>query len=243
MEAYRYLSGIYDMMMEDVDYDAWTAYLDGMLRRAGAKRIFEAACGTGAISRRLFTLGYDVVASDISGAMLRIAAEEARREGCGARFVRQDMRHIEVARPMDAVVCACDGVNYVDTDGVRSFAAGAFAALRPGGLLLFDVSTRHKLRDIMDGQVYFDDADDAACIWQNRYDEDRSALTMDVTLFIRNGEWFERSRERHVQYAHDTDVLLGIMREAGFSRAEAYEAFTEHAPSEDAQRVQFLCAR
>jgi len=242
LEAYQYLAGVYDLMMEDVDYDAWAAYLHGLLLRSGAKRIFETACGTGEITRRLFDLGYDIVASDASEAMLRVAAQKARQRGYGIRFVRQDMRRIETARPMDAILCVCDGVNYIDAEGVKQFARSAYAALKPGGLLLFDISTRSKLQS-MDGQVYFDDAEEAACIWTNRYDQKTGTLQMDVTLFIRRGELFERSGERHVQYAHEVDALTEAVRGAGFTQANSYEAFAEGPATADAQRVQFVCIR
>lgn len=230
-------------MMDDVDYDAWAAYLHGLLQRHGAKRVFEAACGTGALTQRLYDLGYDIVASDISEAMLRTATENARKSGREIRYIRQDLRHMETARPVDAIVCACDGLNYVDLSGAKAFARSAYAALKPGGLLLFDISTHYKLKNVMDGQVYFDDTDDATCIWQNRFSEPEGTLTMDVTLFIRRGELFERQSERHVQYAHDNEILRGVMRDAGFGTVEIYDAFTANAPVKETQRAQFVCTR
>jgi 2-polyprenyl-3-methyl-5-hydroxy-6-metoxy-1,4-benzoquinol methylase len=241
MEAYRYLAEIYDRMMDDVDYDAWAAYLHGQLQRCGAKHVYEAACGTGSLTQRLYDLGYDITAADISEAMLRVATEKARKSGREIRYVRQDLRRIEAARPMDAVLCACDGLNYVDMAGAEAFARSAYAALKPGGALLFDISTRHKLQSVMHGQVYFDDADDAACIWQNRFDEANGTLTMDVTLFVRRGELFERIGEQHVQYAHDTEALRRAMLSAGFAKADVFEAFTGNAATEQTQRAQFVC--
>ncbi len=243
MEAYRHLADIYDLMMEDVDYDAWAAYLHGFLRHCGAKRVFEAACGTGEISRRMYDYGYDIVASDGCEAMLSVAARKAREHGREIRYVLQDLRHIETPRPVDAIICACDGLNYVDMEGAAMFARGAYAALRPGGMLLFDVSTSYKLKEVMDGQVYFDDADDAACIWENRFDGESGTLLMDVTMFIRRGELFGRYSEKHVQYAHDIQALREVMRKAGFIKADVFEAFTENAAGLQTQRAQFVCIR
>ena len=243
LEAYRYLAAVYDHMMDDVDYDSWAAYLHGLLRRSGAKRVFEAACGTGALTERLYDFGYDITASDISEAMLRTAADKARKTGREIRYVRQDLRHIETARLIDAIVCACDGLNYVNSEGAKSFARCVYAALKPGGALLFDVSTRYKLENIMDGQVYFDDSEDATCIWQNRFEDADGTLTMDVMLFTRQGELFKRQSEQHVQFAHDIETLRGVMQDAGFSKTEVYEAFTENAPTQQTQRAQFVCIR
>lgn len=243
MEAYRYLAAVYDHMMDDVDYDAWAAYLHDLLRRSGAKRVFEAACGTGAITERLYDYGYDITASDISEEMLGTATQKARKTGREIRYVRQDLRHITTLRPMDAIVCACDGLNYVDMEGVKVFARSAYASLKPEGKLLFDISTVYKLRSVMDGQVYFDDTDDATCIWQNCFNDADSTLTMDVTLFVRRGELFERQSERHIQYAHDNEILRGVMRDAGFSTVEIYDALSTNAPGKETQRAQFVCTR
>jgi len=50
---------------------------------AGAGRILEIGCGTGEDAVRLALTGADVVATDPSPSMLRIAAEKAKRMGCG----------------------------------------------------------------------------------------------------------------------------------------------------------------
>lgn len=243
MEAYRYLADIYDLMMEDIDYDAWAIYLHGFLQRGGAKRIFEVACGTGEITQRLYDYGYDIVASDASESMLRVAAKKARKRAREIRYVLQDLRHIETARPVDAVVCACDGLNYVDMEGAATFAQSAYDTLKPGGLLLFDISTQYKLKEVLDGQVFFDDADDAVCIWENRYEKETSALNMDMTIFVRCDKLFERYNERHVQYAHDIGALLNILNRAGYTKADVFEAFTQNAVSPQSGRAQFVCIR
>ncbi len=243
MDSYSCLADVYELMMEDVDYAGWASYLHGFLKRGGVKRVFEAACGTGAVTRQLYDLGYDITAADSSEAMLRVAAQYARKGGRQIRFVQQDLRRVETPRPVDALVCACDGVIYVDPEGALEFLTGAYAALRPGGLLLFDISTRYKLRDQMDGQVWFDDTEDAACIWSGRYNEAKTALEMDVTLFVRRGALFERQNEKHVQYAHDVGDLRRAALETGFSRVDTYEAFTENPVSTHSVRAQFVCAR
>ena len=52
LRAYQELAYAYNDLMMDVDYDMWAAYINRLL--GGKKlRIFEAACGTGNITRRL----------------------------------------------------------------------------------------------------------------------------------------------------------------------------------------------
>lgn len=242
MQAYEYLSQVYNELMSDVDYGKWTSYLDGFLKRYSVKSIFETGCGTGAVTCALYKLGYDITASDISPEMLKTASENARKRGCDITFVLQDMRSIEVGNKVDAVISACDGPNYLDPPGLKSFAQSAFGALNERGVVLFDISSGYKLRR-MDGEVYFDDGDDASCIWQNTYDISSGSLLMDLTLFIRRGELFERFSEQHTQYAYDADFVKQIFLSAGFEDVLSFECFTDNAPNEKTDRIQFLCCK
>lgn len=241
MKAYSYLAKAYNELMADVDYDRWAAYINELL---GCKngRIFEAACGTGNITCRLYDCGHDLIASDISDDMLREAAENARRTGRDIKFVKQDMRRFETGKNADAVVCACDGVNYINEEGLEQFADCACRALKDGGLLLFDISTRAKLR-AMDTQIYFDDSDDVSCIWRNTYNKAHDTLKMDVTLFVRKGSVFERYSETHVQHAHDIEAVRHILLTAGFADVSVYEFLTKDSCTDDAPRAQFVCRK
>lgn len=241
MKAYSILAGKYNELMTDVDYDAWAAYLNGLIEKKNA-RIYETACGTGAISCRLYDYGHDIVASDISPDMLREAAMSARETGRDITFVQQDMRSFEAGKKADAVICACDGVNYIDAQGIKQFADAAFCALKNDGVLLFDISTKAKLLS-MDDQIYFDDSDDVTCIWKNSFDPQIGTLTMDVTLFLKQGSLFERFSETHIQYAHELDSLRRTLEQAGFSEISVFEFLTEMPCTDQTQRAQFVCRK
>lgn len=242
MEAYVYLSKVYNELMSDVDYLKWAQYLDGLLRQYGVKTIFETACGTGAMTRALYDMGYDITASDVSPEMIRIALESARSGGRDIKFALQDMRSIEVGNKVDAIVSVCDGPNYLDAPGFKKFAASAYSALKENGVALFDISSKYKLKR-MDGEVFFDDGDDASCIWQNTYDNKGSSLDMDVTLFVRRGNLFERFTEQHTQYAHDAGFVKEAFISAEFADVLAFECFTQNPPGEETERIQFVAQK
>lgn len=242
LDAYTYLSKAYDKLMSDVDYPEWAAYLDVFLKSKGARYIFEASCGTGKATKEFYKLGYEITAADISPEMLSVAGENARRDGSDIKYVQQDMRCLKVGKKADAVISVCDGPNYLDLNGFKSFASSSYEALKNGGLLLFDISTRVKLKK-MDKEVYFDDGEDVSCIWQNTYDNNINILKMDVTLFLRKGDLFERFTETHVQYAHDVDEIKKIIKSAGFKETEAYDFMTTEDYRGKIDRVQFVCLK
>ena len=138
MEQYNAkFAEVYDIFMDNTDYDAWANYIISLLPTDFPKgaRIFECGCGTGALTLRLNKAGYDVTGSDISRDMLEVAAEKSRRCGQKTKFICMDMRRIELHRPVDCIIAACDCVNYLTSrEDVEKFLLTAFNGLRPGGI-------------------------------------------------------------------------------------------------------------
>ena len=92
---YDDFAGIYDTLMDDYDYDAWSAYYMTLIRNALGElpvRAAECACGTGSLTVRFAKAEMNIVGIDLSASMLRRAEEKARKWGVEAAFVRQDMK-------------------------------------------------------------------------------------------------------------------------------------------------------
>lgn len=241
MNMYGKFAKLYDGLMRDVDYDAWAKYLCALLPPSG--QVADCACGTGEISLRLSRAGYAVTGIDISREMLAIAQEKAREAGRRIPFVCMDMRRLQLHKPVDAIVCACDGVNYLTSrEGVRAFFDAAYACLKPGGRLLFDISTRYKLSTILGCNTFAEDEEERAYIWKNCYDPESKLLEMRLTFFAKDGDAYTRFCETHIQRAHSETELLHALASAGFT-ASVYEAFTMDEPVNDAERVQFAAVK
>lgn len=226
--------------MEDVDYEKWSSYLHKILLETGVKKLLEMSCGTGNVTFPLSRLGYNITAGDSSIEMLNLAKQKNARTCAGVRFVHQDMRKIDSTIKYDAVLSACDGANYIDKNGLGMFLTSSYQALKKGGVLLFDLSSEYKLKNTLDGNSYFDETDDTVCIWKNTYDENNCELCMDVTIFSRQGELYERMNEVHTQYAHKEQDVVNAAKQAGFAEVLVYECFTFAKPKSEAQRLQFV---
>ncbi|MDO5112544.1 MAG: methyltransferase domain-containing protein [Clostridia bacterium] len=227
--------------MRDVAYDAWAAYLCTLLPDGG--QVADCACGTGEIALRLSKAGYAVTGIDISREMLAVAQEKAREAGRRIPFVCMDMRKLQLHKPVDAIVCACDGVNYLTArEGVQAFFAAAYACLKPGGRLLFDVSSRYKLSTVLGCNTFAEDDEAQAYIWKNCYDPENKLLEMRLTFFAKEGEAYTRFCETHIQRAHSQTELVHALIQAGFT-ADAYAAFTTDAPKADTERIQFAAVK
>lgn len=242
MAMYDDFAGVYDTLMDDFDYDAWSAHYLSLVRGAlGAQpaRMAECACGTGSLTVRFAREGIAVTGVDLSPAMLRRAEEKARAWGVSCAFIRQDMRRLALTRRADAVLATCDGVNYLTApEDVRAFFRAAHAALRPGGVLCFDCSTRHKLEDTMGDAFFGEEREGLAVLWQNRLNRQTHVVTMDVTFFVREEDGrYRRFRETHRQRAHDMQELRAWLEDAGFEGVRFTGEMRMDAPRGDDLRL------
>ena len=235
-DSYTALAEVYDSLMYDVDYDRWAAYMIGLIGEP-PKKVAEVACGTGNLTLRLLQAGYDVVASDASEEMIGLASKKAAKAGIGGCFMAADMR-APVCFGADVVISAMDGVNYLTEDGdAGAFFEAAYASLKPGGRLLFDISSEYKLREIVGDNFFYDDGDDVTYYWENEICG--NAVNMELTIFIRDGEVYRRGDESHTQRIYERAELERLLSESGFGDIEVFGFGTLEEPDENAERLQF----
>ena len=112
---YQEFAYYYDALMKNVDYQEWTNQVERIFNKYGKKpkTIVDLACGTGGVTNVLASRGYQVTGIDISEDMLFVAREKARKSGLKISYVCQDMAELTLHRPVDAVLCMCDGFNYI----------------------------------------------------------------------------------------------------------------------------------
>lgn len=219
---YTQFARIYDALMASVDYGAWSLHYQKLMDLCGVPRkgkCVECACGTGNLTLPLRRMGYRITGIDNSEAMLSAAMEKARAAGLTVPFVRQDMTRLSVPGRVDCVLATCDGVNYLtEPEAVRAFFAAAFAALAPGGALIFDVSTPEKLSGTLGDHTLFSDDAEISYIWRNRFDEKTAQVRLELSFFVRRPDGaYDRLEESQVQRAHSREELRRWLREAGFS--------------------------
>lgn len=242
---YERFAEVYDALMDDFDYPKWAEYYLELIRRAGMepKRMAECGCGTGSMTVEFADMGLRVTGMDLSPDMLRIAGQKARRAGQRIVFAEQDMRHLAVPRPVDCVVCACDGVNYLtEAADLAAFFGAAFGALKPGGVLAFDVSTGAKLL-ALPGNVYAEDRDEVSWMWFSEALPDRR-VRMEIAFFLRRADGlYERFDEAQVQRAHEPEELAAALEAAGFAQIRLYGDRTFAPPEPGEGRIHMTAVR
>ena len=219
---YTNFARIYDQLMQDVDYEAWARHYHALLKGCGVQkgaRCVECACGTGSLTIPLRKKGLNMTGTDLSEDMLEIAMDKARKAGVMIPFICQDMRNLSLPRRADAVLCTCDGVNYLLTqEDLGQFLTAAANALKIGGVLIFDLSTPHKLRYTLGSNMLNRCDEDYAYLWDNQWDDSTKTVSMLLTLFTRDPgeEKFSRTQEMQTQRAWEMDELKTALENAGF---------------------------
>ena len=243
MEAYTGLAALYDRLTDDFDYPGWCCFYLDIAAKAGYKggSALECGCGTGKMSAELAKRGVTLIAGDISEDMLTVARSKPENEN--VFFIKQDMRSIALPEPMDMVICACDGVNYLtDDSGALAFFTGAYGALREGGVLAFDISSEHKLRDVISNGFFGEARDDGAYLWQGRFEN--GLLCVDLTLFAEDrGGLYRRYDETHVQRAWSVGEIRELLTEARFEDVRVYGDMDQYTYTPEALRAHFTAVK
>lgn len=141
----QYVRTFVDRWDELIDWEgrrtAERGFFSRLLRGAGARRVLDAATGTGYHSVALIEDGFEVTSLDASAEMLRRAQANAERRGHALRTVRGDWRELDPAFDgrFDAVVCLGSSFPHLfSEDGRRAALARFRSVLAPGGLLVID---------------------------------------------------------------------------------------------------------
>lgn len=216
---YKYLSSCYDEFMQDVDYDAWAKKIAGYI--GNRKKGVDCGCGSGLITMRLKKMGYDVIGTDLSTEMLERARENFRRENLNITLVRMDSENLVVGKKVDFITAVCDVVNYMKKP--EKFFVRAYNALADDGVLLFDISSKYKLTEIIGNNVFTDSTDNVTYIWSNSLSEKQNKVEMFLTFFVKNKDGsFDKEEENQIQYIYEVDDLVEKLRAAGFGKVEYF---------------------
>jgi ubiquinone/menaquinone biosynthesis C-methylase UbiE len=246
MGSYNEFAEVYDLFMEDVDYSAWCKYIEEIFGQYGIKpkRILDTACGTGNITIPMASSGYEMWGLDISEDMLSIAESKARALKQKLRLLNQDMTQMNLKEKFDAVLCMCDGVNYIQHEkGLKDYFDSVYKTLDKKGIFIFDISSYYKISLILGNNTFYEEKNNKHYIWNNNFDESTETVEMDLVFFVPEGSLYRKFEEQHVQKAHKWEYLAGLLEESGFREIKVFEDFNFKKPGEKSERIFFTAMK
>ncbi|MCD8159419.1 MAG: class I SAM-dependent methyltransferase, partial [Clostridiales bacterium] len=232
---------------DEVPYEEWFENIKYFLKKYGVKgkRVLDLGCGTGTMSILLKKGGFDVSGIDISEDMLAVAAEKAEEENTDIFFSCQDMRSFEVLKPFDAVISLCDCMNYVtEGEDLKKALKSCRKALNDGGILIFDINSAYKLKEVLGCDSFCEANEDSAFTCENYFDEETGINEYYVNIFTEdeNGK-YDRFEELHREKAYSEEEIETLLKEAGFELLEKADAESLEKPYEKSERIYFICRK
>lgn len=239
--AYSALAKHYEQLINTCDYEQWSQYVFNRLNKYALGKVgCDCACGSGYFTRFLKKAGYDVYGVDCSEKMLLEANAKSSNEGIIVDYQLQDLKRFKSFKKLDFITVINDGMNYLNKKDFKTAIKSFFNSLKAGGVLLFDISSEYKLKNVLANNLYGEDLDDVTYLWFNTLNED--SVAMELTFFVKDGDVYLRQDETHVQYIYSTEEVIEILKEVGFEVVEVSGHLGEEL-KKDSQRNNFIAIK
>jgi SAM-dependent methyltransferase len=177
--------------------------------------VVDLGCGSGITARLLCDAGYKVVGIDLSSSLV----EMARIRVPEAEFL---IGSFSTARIPSCVAVTAIGevFNYAFDEAnctvVREDLFGRiYAALAPGGLLVFDMAGQARA-PLNSAQRTFREGPDWAVLMEAECDREHFLLTRRITTFRKLGQLYRRDFETHQLQLVEPEVVTASLRQVGF---------------------------
>lgn len=235
MSAYSILAKYYDTLMGDFDYDGYFEFISDKVAGEGV----DLACGSGEMTLRLAKCGNKMMGVDLSGEMLNMATQKAKKSALDVKWINLDMLDLELNHCVDFITCVCDGVNYVEQKDLQKFFDRVYNCLKAGGKFVFDISSRYKLEEILGDNLFCEDLDDVTYIWSNALGD--GYVDMDVDFFEKiEGDIYKRIEESHRQYIHEVSFVKTCLNKWS---VEVFDGETYGKLTDKSKRVIFTATK
>lgn len=240
MDAYSKFSEVYDALMEDVPYEQIAELVHEKIKKYKVSNniVLDLACGTGTLTKALGEKGYEMIGADASPEML----QKAQEKNPDTLFLNQPMEDFELYGTVGAVVCSLDSVNYLlDDESLYETFRLCNNYLEPDGLLIFDINTEYKFKNVLADNIFTFDSDEIFYTWENNYVEDEKLCDFYLTFFVKEGEQYTRFDEVHTERAYSDEEIVKALEMNGFSVIEKLDDFTGDPANKTSERVMYVC--
>ncbi|MEA3402650.1 MAG: methyltransferase domain-containing protein [Armatimonadota bacterium] len=239
-DAFTDVAPYYDELMSAVPYRSWVDYVESILERVGhePREVLDLCCGTGQVGAEMARRGYQTVGVDISEPMVRRCS---RRQPPLSAAVMDATRPGLAPDSFDLVVSLYDSLNYiVDPEGLQRCFEGVSRALRPRGLLIFDLNTARALRIGLFTQDNINSREPLEYQWRSRWDDERKLCRIDMSFRWRGPGEQVRFSETHYERAYDEDEVREMLARAGLETMHVFDAYTFRRPGSFSNRVYYV---
>ena len=240
MNDYQTLSAYYDRLMPQADNEARADYLLALFARFGEspRSVLDLACGTGEMTKTLAKRGLDMTGVDGSEEMLAEAADKVMGFTPEVLLLKQDMRALDLRDTVDGAICLQDSLNHLlKTADLQAVFDRLRLFVAPGGLVLFDLNTPFKHREILGNHDFVLETEGLVCNWQNLYTEKTATVDMQLDFFEEQPDGcYVRTTDFVRERAYSLKTIRHILEKAEFSLCAVFADGTFESPAADCER-------
>ncbi len=238
--AYTNLAEWFEYLNDDCDYENWSQYLILQLKKYPLQTGLDVGCGGGWFTRAFQRQGYQMTGMDVSPEMLDVAQRKALALGVRSEYILGDIAAKKPPKRFDFVTAINDCFNYIPKDKIEKALKNIYAALKTGGVLLFDISSPRKFAEKIANTVSADDREDITYLSFGKVEGDKA--TLEVSLFVKNADGaYTRMDETHVQYIYSEEEIVSALEKCGFIDVQATGHLGEEKINSD--RLCFLAKK
>ena len=224
--SYTALAKFYEKIIYDNEYKKYLNFILSLVKENSPSiKGLDLCCGTGIFTRLLKREGYQVTGVDLSEDMLSYAKLYSSNEKLNVNYLIGDIRRLKVFEKVGFISIVNDGLNYVKTAELKQVFKSTYSALNKGGILVFDVSSKHKLKNVLGSNVFYDNSEDLTYLWLNNYNENDNSLNITLSLFNKEGDKYLRYDEEQIEYAHEIDDIVTAFTGVGFTKVGVFDEF------------------
>jgi SAM-dependent methyltransferase len=194
-------------------------WINGILLAGSPSHILDLGCGPGLCAARLAALGHAIVGIDFSPASIEYAKNHSPQE---CSYIFSDIRSADFGTGYDLVMFIFGEFNVFKPADARLILNKAYAALKPGGQLLLEISTFDGVEQMgnMPSTWYSAEsglfsADPHLCLMENFWDEEQSAATQ--RFYIIDAAKNEVTPYAFTTLAYEEEAIQTLVMETGFT--------------------------
>ena len=240
---YSEFAWVYDVLMQDADYEARSRYILSLFERFDKKPtlLLDLACGTGGFSNELSKEGISVIGVDISPEMLSVAREASAEQGLDVLYLCQDACELDLYGTVDGAICCLDSLNHItDYEDFKRAVSRLSLFLEPERLFIFDVNTVYKHECVLGNNTIVKENEDVFCVWQNDYNSITHTTDINLDFFVLEDGVYYRSSEQFCERAYTEEEIAAALDAAGLEIVEIFEEMIDTAPGGTAERAVYI---
>ena len=158
-------------------------------------------------------------------------------------LIYYDMVEFENLGAYDLIVILLDSINYVtNPKDLEKLFANCYKNLKLGGLLVFDINSEYKMREIFGSNCYVYEYEDIFYTWDNFMEDD--LVDMHLNFFIEDEDGkYNRIYEYQQERVYERYFIKDLVEKVGFSDIEVFDEDSMGNVKDDTLRILYQAVR